>query len=143
MHKTLRDGICPHELHHVKATRAVRLGENHVHLALEVAVEALEEIFKEKRNQRSGQLEALVTIIILVIEQGPVAHGAQQRRMMCVMYTILPRKLYWCTGTWLSTRWASTSTASAMGEVFFLKELRAVLLDSRTAVTRLPINVKA
>ena len=47
------------------------LGQDHIHLLLEVRVEALEQILEQQRDQRAGQLEALVTVVVLVVEQSP------------------------------------------------------------------------
>jgi hypothetical protein len=47
VNKSVRYRIGPHELHYVKPAGSVRLREDHVCLALQVAVEALEEILEQ------------------------------------------------------------------------------------------------
>ena len=62
---TLRYRVCPHELDDIKGSRSVRLGQHHVSLSLEIAVEALEEIFEQQGDQGTSELQPFVAVVIL------------------------------------------------------------------------------
>lgn len=52
-------------LTNVEGSSAVGLGEHHVGVALELAIEALEQVFEQQRDQLPGQLQSFVAVVVL------------------------------------------------------------------------------
>mmetsp|Transcript_22435 Transcript_22435/g.44278 ORF Transcript_22435/g.44278 Transcript_22435/m.44278 type:complete len:317 (-) Transcript_22435:797-1747(-) len=62
---------------HVEGGGAVRLGQIHVRLLLQLAVQLLELVLEEKSKQLARQLKAFVATVVLVVEEGSVVLSRQ------------------------------------------------------------------
>lgn len=62
-------------LEDIELLRPVLLLQHTVRVLTELGVETLEQVFEEKREQLTSQLETLVTVVILIVDELGVTHG--------------------------------------------------------------------
>ena len=77
MLESVAKGILANALEDVELRRAVALAQHRVCLSLKIRVESFEAILEEQREELSGELEALVPVVILIINLRPVHHRVQ------------------------------------------------------------------